>query len=104
MTWSPAHQAIESASLSELKLLLDSGVDIQDPDENGTTLLHHSIDIEGDLVMQECGILHVDMTALLLAHGADPRALDRRGQTPLDWAMRLRHWLAEDLLTAWMNR
>jgi ankyrin repeat protein len=104
MTLSPAHRAIDMDDVSELKKLLDQGADVQDPDAYGTTLLHHAVDTEGDGAMQTGDPLHVDMTALLLARGADPQAKDSQGQTPLDWAVALKHWLAEDLLVAWMSR
>lgn len=103
MTSSPAHRAIEKNDLLELGRLLDQGADVQDPDEYGTTLLHHAVDMEGDGANQSGHPLHVDMTAYLLARGADPSAKDGRGQTPLDWAVALGHWLARDLLTAWMS-
>ncbi|MEU7979381.1 ankyrin repeat domain-containing protein [Micromonospora sp. NPDC049081] len=54
-----------------------------------------------DGALQSGGPLHVDVTALLLARGADPNAVDREGRTPLDYARANGHWLAVELLTAW---
>jgi uncharacterized protein len=100
----PAHIAVENEDLPELRRLLDAGADVQDPDEFGTTLLHRAVDAESDRTAQTGGPLHVDMTALLLAHGADPSARDGKGQTPRDWAVSQRHWLAQELFDAWEQR
>ncbi|MGN9809927.1 ankyrin repeat domain-containing protein [Micromonospora sp. BQ11] len=59
------------------------------------------MDVEGDGALQSGGRLHVDITALLLARGASPDAVDREGRTPLDYALANGHWLAVELLTAW---
>lgn len=87
--------------LSRLRQLLDDGAAVEDPDEHGMTLLHHAVDVEGDGALQSGGPLHVDVTAFLLARGADPNAVDRRGRMPLDYARANGHWLAVELLTAW---
>lgn len=61
------------------------------------TLLHHAIDTEVDSYDQTGKHLHVDVTALLLARGADPM---RRwnGVTALAAAEQRGHWLG-----AWVS-
>ncbi|HEY9439449.1 MAG TPA: ankyrin repeat domain-containing protein [Streptomyces sp.] len=100
MVWTPtpAHLAVEHEDLEALRRLLDSGADIQDPGEDGFTLLHHAIDIEADGATQTGEPLTVGITALLLSRGADPHAHTRDGLTPLDLAQRMRHTLAVELL------
>jgi len=99
----PAHHAVEMEDLGKLRQLLDDGADIEDANEQGMTLLHHAVDVEGDGAQQTSGPLHVDTTALLLARGANPHAADRRGFVPLDYARSNGHWLAADLLQARMG-
>jgi uncharacterized protein len=102
--WSAAHRAVEDGDLSTLRRLLDEGADVQDPGDWGFTLLHHAIDIEGDVARQNSEPPHVDMTALLLSRGADPLAADVDGRTPMDWAAAEKHWLAEELFRSWLDR
>ena len=47
------------------------GHDVEDDDGSGWTLLRHAVDIEADSHDQGRA-LHVDVTAFLLARGADP--------------------------------
>lgn len=67
----PAHDAVESGDLPRLRDLLDDGVDIDEVD-GGLTLLQHAIDVEVDQHVQSGEPLLVDITAYLLARGADP--------------------------------
>ncbi|WP_231925292.1 ankyrin repeat domain-containing protein [Micromonospora purpureochromogenes] len=97
----PTHHAVEMEDLTRLRQLLDAGAAVEDPNEQGMTLLHHAVDLEGDGALQSGGPLHVDVTALLLARGANPYAADREGRTPLDYALANGHWLAVELLAAW---
>jgi hypothetical protein len=60
----PAYLAVENEDLTSLRELLDSGM----------TLLQHAVDIEIDGHTQTGLPLHVDVTAYLLARGADPLA------------------------------
>jgi len=53
----------------------NAGVDFSLADYNGRTALH--------VAVAHC---HGDHVAFLLAHGADPRAIDVNGLTPLDVA------------------
>lgn len=100
----PAHLAVEHEDLPKLRELLDAGADLEDPDEQGFTLLLHAIDIERDGANQTGEPLHVSMTAFLLARGADPLRRDCLGMTPLDFAETTGHWLAAELIRAWTRR
>ncbi|GAA1618336.1 hypothetical protein [Actinoplanes couchii] len=68
------------------------------------TLLIHAVDGEGDGAVQTGTPAHVDMTAFLLARGADPHAAMHDGGTALSLARRYGHWLAVELLEAWALR
>lgn len=85
----------------ELDRLLDDGAD---PNEqwDGVTLLQHAMQVEVADAVQSDERLHVDITALLLARGADPtrRSHGGDGDTALETARSLGHWLAECLLVA----
>lgn len=99
-----AHDAVEMEDLPRLRELLDAGADVEDPDGQGMTLLHHAVDVEGDGALQDERPPHVDTTAFLLARGANPDARDNYGVTPLDLARVLGHWLAVELIEAWQAR
>ncbi|MFC5831201.1 ankyrin repeat domain-containing protein [Nonomuraea insulae] len=104
MTQSPAHLAVEFEDLPTLRELLDNGHSVEDPDEHGWTLLHHAIDVEIDGHVQTGEPLHVDVTAYLLARGADPLASSRRYVTALQQAESQRHWLAVEIIRAWLGQ
>lgn len=72
MTWSPAHLAVEQGDLPRLRDLLDAGHDVEEDNGHGWTLLRHAVDAEHDGHIQTGGPLHADVTAFLLARGADP--------------------------------
>ncbi|ATY16642.1 ankyrin repeat domain-containing protein [Amycolatopsis sp. AA4] len=101
----PAHIAVEMSDLPALRDLLDQGVDV-DEECNGMTLLQHAIDVEGDGHVQTGNPLHVDLTAYLLARGADPlrRSNDFEQVTAEEMAERYGHWLALALFDAWKKR
>ena len=84
---------MEHERLDELRRLLDSGWDVDDPTDDGMTLLHHAIDIEVDAAAQTGEPLAVELTELLVLRGAD---LGHRwhGQTPLEAANERGHHLA----------
>ncbi|MDI6105598.1 ankyrin repeat domain-containing protein [Actinoplanes sp. NEAU-A12] len=100
----PAHHAVEMEDLPRLRELLDAGADVDDPNAQGMTLLHHAVDVEGDGALQGNRPAHVDVTAFLLLRGANPEAKDDGGATPLDLAREYGHWLAVELLMAWQAR
>jgi ankyrin repeat protein len=59
-----------------VKVLLDSGVDV-DPKDEGKTPLHHAAQPWQN---------HVALEQFLLASGADKEAKDKDGKTPLRYA------------------
>jgi ankyrin repeat protein len=99
MPWSRAHHAVDRGDLARLRELLDAGADVEDPggDPGGRTLLHHAVAAEHEAAERTGGPAHADLTAFLLARGADPsaalRAADECG-----------HWLAAEILRAWPAR
>lgn len=103
MSSSPAHAAVEHEDLPRLRDLLDAGADVEDDNGDGWTLLRHAIDVEFDGHVQTDTPLHVDVTALLLARGADPLR-HTNGISVLEEAEERGHWLAAELMRAWTNR
>lgn len=105
MTWSPAHLAVEQEDLPRLRDLLDAGHDIEDDDGDGDgwTLLRHAIDVEHDSHVQTAGPLHADVTAFLLARGADPLR-PCNGMTVVAEAEIRGHWLVAEIMQAWIRQ
>jgi hypothetical protein len=103
MTWSPAHNAVEMEDLQKLRDLLDAGHDVEDDDGSGWTLLRHAIDTEVDGHDQTGEPLHVDVTAFLLARGADPMRT-YNGITAIASAETRGHWLAAEVMRSWITR
>jgi hypothetical protein len=101
----PAHLAVEMEDLPRLRELLDGGVDVEEVD-GGLTLLQHAIDAEIDGHTQTGEPLHVDVTAYLLARGADPLAspLASGAGSALHMAQLRGHWLAVALFEAAVER
>ncbi|MGK4593562.1 ankyrin repeat domain-containing protein [Amycolatopsis sp. w19] len=93
------------SDLPLLRELLDGGANINE-EHDGLTLLHHAIDVEIDSHTQTGEPLRVDVTAYLLARGADPlRPSDGGcGVTAEQMAFESRHWLASALFEGWGNR
>jgi uncharacterized protein len=104
MTITPAHLAVEHEDLPRLRDLLDAGHDIEDDNGDGWTLLRHAIDVEHDGHLQTGGPLHVDVTAFLLARGADPQRRGPDGTTALHDAETRGHWLAAEIIRSWIAR
>ena len=103
MTWSPAHLAVEQQDLSRLRDLMVGGHDVEDDDGHGCSLLRHAIAVEYDSHVQAGGPLHADVTAFLLARGADPlRPLN--GVPVVIEAETRGHWLAAEIMRAWTSR
>jgi uncharacterized protein len=98
--WSPGHQAIEQHDLPQLRKLLDAGNDTEDETQDGLTLLRHAIHREHTAHVERGGPLHVGMTVLLLARGADPHHL-HDGTSIETEAEILGHWLAAEVIRAW---
>ena len=103
MTWSPAHLAVEQQDLPRLRGFLGAGHDVEDDDGHGWTLLRHAIDAEHDGHVQTGGPLHADVTAFLLARGADPLR-PCNGMTVIAEAEIRGHWLAAEIMRAWIGR
>lgn len=105
MTDSPAHLAVEFEDLPRLRDLLDAGHDVEDEQgcHNGWTLLRHAIDIEWDGHVQTGEPSRADITAYLLARGADPLRIIE-GKSILSEAEDSGHWLAADIMKAWIAR
>ena len=101
MTMTPAHLAVENEDLPRLRELLDGGVDVEEID-GALTLLQHAVDVEIDGHTQTGDPLHVDVTAYLLARGADPLASPIGGGvgSALQMARLRGHWLAISLIEA----
>jgi hypothetical protein len=103
MTWSPAHIAVEQENLPRLRSLLDGGHDVEDDDGHGWTLLSHAIDVEHDGHVQTGRLLRADLTAFLLARGADP--LRTLNGVPVVVEAGIRgHWLAAEIMRARIGR
>lgn len=100
----PTHRAVEMEDLATLRDLLDAGADIHE-ERGGLTLLHRAIDLELDSHALTGEPLHVDMTAYLLARGADPRrkAGGGTGRSARHLAVESGHWLASCLIDEWIR-
>jgi hypothetical protein len=100
----PAHLAVENEDLLRLRELLDGGVDVEEVD-GGLTLLQHAIDVELDGHTQTGEPLHVDVTAYLLARGADPLSTPVAGGSGSAFHMALvgGHWLAVSLFESFLK-
>jgi hypothetical protein len=92
---SPAHQAVADLDLDRLRGLLDAGHDVEDDNGDGWTLLRRAIHAESGQHARTGEPLHADMTAFLLARGADPQAT---GASTHAEAKRLGHWLASEII------
>jgi uncharacterized protein len=100
---SPAHLAVEHEDLPGLRDLLDAGHDVEDDNGDGWTLLRHAIDAEYDIHARTGRPLHADVTAFLLARGADP--LHQRSGLPVAAEAEKRgHWLAAEIMRAWIGQ
>jgi lambda repressor-like predicted transcriptional regulator len=97
----PIHQAIEQQDLDLLRDLLDAGHDIDNSDDDGLTLLRRAIAVEHERHLQTGEPLHADMTAFLLARGANPARVGSDGTTPLHDAESRGHWLAAEIIRSW---
>jgi len=66
---------VANDDVSALESWYNAGVDFNLSDYNGRTALHVAV-----------AHVHTDHVSYLLAHGADPTAVDIDGSTPLDYA------------------
>jgi transposase len=102
-SWSPSHHAVEGNDLPRLRDLLDAGHDVEGDNGDGWTLLRHAIHGEHDRHLQTGEPLHADITAFLLARGADPRHR-HNGTSVIEEAETRGHWLASVIMHAWISR
>lgn len=100
---SPAHHAVEHQDLPRLRDLLDDGLDVEDDNGDGMTLLRHAIDVEYNSHAQTDEPLHTDVTAFLLARGANPLR-QHNGISIVEEAETRGHWLAAEIMRSWINR
>lgn len=98
-----AHNAVEHEDILALRDLLDAGHDVEDDDGHGWTLLRHAIDVEHDGHVQTGKPLHADVTAFLLARGADPQRQCNGMPVVVEAEIR-GHWLAVEIMRAWIAR
>jgi len=103
MSWSPAHHAVEHENLPQLRDLLDAGHDVENDDGDGWTLLRHAIDVEYDGHIQTGEPLHADVTAFLIARGANPLRPGPDGIPAATEAELRGHWLAAEIMHAWID-
>ena len=93
-----AQRAVENLDVKSLELLLAAGADPNERDPaDGMSLLHLAIDAERDTAAQTGEPLTVDVTAALLTAGAD-WSVEWNGQSSLELAEELNHWLAIALI------
>ena len=97
----PAHHAVADHGLNRLRGLLDDGHDIEDDNSDGWSLLRRAIHTEADRNARTGEPLHADMTAFLLARGAEPH---EDGTGIAAEAELLGHWLAAEIVSAWVKR
>jgi len=101
---SPAHQAVADHDLNRLRDLLDNGHDIENDNGDGWTLLRRAIHAEHARHASAGESLHADITAYLLARGANPRRRNPAGTPAGLEARQAGHWLAAEIMDAWTRR
>jgi ankyrin repeat protein len=96
--WPALFCAIEQRAVNIVRALISRGADVNMRLDDGFTPLHLAVDIEGDAAWQSQKEATADLTAVLLASGADPDIADDRGRRPLDIARDYNHLEAISLL------
>jgi uncharacterized protein len=76
----PLHQAVRARNLAVVEVLLARGADVNARDKiRGSTPLRRAVAATGASGTAGTAALMLPLTRLLLEHGADPNACDRRG-------------------------
>ena len=94
--FTPLHNACCWANLPVAEVLLAAGADVHaraDADGDGATPLHFAALVAAIRYRSAEGD-RVKLCEALLSAGADPRAKDSRGRTPLDWAEEQPFWVS----------
>ena len=100
----PLKVAIETMDRNVVAHLLDKGAGIDDAGSDDWSPLHAAIDMEVEIALFELDTHGTSfapsstISALLLERGADPKAKNSRGETPLDLARERGHLAAVALL------
>ena len=89
ITTSSLEKAVDYKNIKEVRRHLNEGADVNKPDKNGQTPLHHAA---------ESGYTEVAQT--LIERGAKVNSKDNEGRTPLHLASRIGYAPMIDLLTA----
>jgi len=82
----PLHRAVRARSPSAVRTLLKLGATVDARSEKGSTPLHLATQSTGAGGTANSLAEQLEIIQLLLAHGANPKAKDSRGKTPIDWA------------------
>jgi ankyrin repeat protein len=85
-TWSLVHTAVEHRQLAAIQELVQSGVDVNTEDGQGWTPLHLAVDVEADAAEQKAVAPDTRSIRLLLELGADPKHVNKEGETAIDKA------------------
>jgi ankyrin repeat protein len=64
--------AVEHGNIGDIRALILGGAHANARQNNGTSLLHHAIEMD-----------HIEVVPLLIKEGADVNAVDHRGLTPI---------------------
>ena len=80
-------EAVESGNICDIRALFSDGAYADARQDNGTSLLHHAIEMD-----------HIEIVPLLIKEGADVNAMDYRDLTPIHLAAGKGHTMIVKLL------
>jgi ankyrin repeat protein len=75
----PLHQGVRARNFAVVEVLLGRGAEVDARDNRGSTPLRRAVSGTGAGHTAGTGDLMAPLTRLLLEHGADPEAVDKRG-------------------------